>query len=186
MRVARAIVALVVIGASATARPAAAQEPGVVIDPASPAGKEYAFPLDVQRAAAVGKDAVQGVPQPLFGVGITRAAGGASAPGGSGAAAGGSRRSAASGSKPGSTSRRSSRRSAGGAASGRRRAAKGSRNGPTLASLSRPGSTTSEVALVTLAVVFGGLAVGGAIVLARRRRAWGRAAPRGHRIPRRR
>src|SRR3954451_13406357 len=107
MRVARAIVALVVVGASATARPAAGQEPGVVIDPASPAGKEYAFPLDVQRAAAVGKDAGQGVPQPLFGVGITRAAGGASAPGGSGAAAGGSRRSGASGSKPGAPSRRS-------------------------------------------------------------------------------
>src|SRR3954447_23908417 len=171
MRVARAIVALVVIGTSATARPAAGQEPGVVIDPASPAGKEYAFPLDVQRAAAVGKDAVQGVPQPLFGVGITRAAGGGgAAPGRPGAAAGGSRRSGASGSKPGSTSRRSSRRSAGGAASGRRRAAKGSRNGPALAALSRPGSTSSEVALVTLAVVFGGLAVGGAIALARRRR----------------
>src|SRR5215212_1869810 len=104
MRVARAIVALVVIGASATGRPAAAQEPRVVVDPRSPAGKEYAFPLDVQRAAAVGKDAVQGVPQPPFGVGITRAAAGARASGGSAAAAGGGRRSGASGSKPASTS----------------------------------------------------------------------------------
>src|SRR4051794_14699254 len=171
MRVARAIVALVVIGASATARPAAAHEPGVVIDPGSPAGKEYAFPLDVQRAAAVGKDAIQGVPQPLFGAGITRAAAGASASGGSGAAAGGSRRSGASGSKPASTSRPSSRRSAGGAASRRKRAAKGAPGGDALAELSRPGSTSLEVALATLAVVFGGLSVGGAIVLARRRRA---------------
>jgi hypothetical protein len=171
MRVARAIVALVVIGASAIARPAAAQEPGVVLDPASPAGKEYAFPLDVQRAAAVGKDAVQGVPQPRFGVGITRAAGGASAPGGSRAAAGGSPRSEASGSKAGSTARRSSRRSARGAASGRKRAAKGAPDGAALAELSRPSSTSLEVALATLGVVLGGLVVGGAVALARRRRA---------------
>ena len=171
MRVARAIVALVVIGASATGRPATAQEPGVVVDPGSPAGKEYAFPLDVQRAAAVGKDAVQGVPQPLFGVGIPRAAGRAGAAADSRAASGGSSRSGASGSTSGSTSRRSSRRSAGGAASRRKRAAQGARNGPALAELSRPGSTSLEVALVTLAVVVGGVAVGGAIVLARRRRA---------------
>jgi hypothetical protein len=171
MRVARAILALVVVGASATARPAAAQEPGVVLDPASPAGKEYAFPLEVQRAAAVGRDAVQGDPQPLFGVGITRAAGGASAPGGSGAAAGGSPRSGASGSKAGSTSRRSPRRSVRGAASGRQRAAKGAADRPALAELSRPSSTSLEVALATLAVVLGGLVGGGAVALARRRRA---------------
>src|SRR3954469_7241821 len=171
MRVARAIVALVVIGAPATARPAAAQEPGVVVDPGSPAGKEYAFPLDVLRAAAVGKDAIQGVPQPLFGVGITRAAARAGASRGSGAASGGSRRSGASGSRPASTSRRGSRRSAGGAASIRKGAAKGARGGAVLAELSRPGSTGLEVALATLAVVFGGLLLGGAIVLARRRRA---------------
>src|SRR3954452_3204640 len=135
MRVARAIVALVVIGTSATARPAAGQEPGVVIDPASPAGKEYAFPLDVQRAAAVGKDAVQGVPQPLFAVGISRAAAAPSASGGSRAAAGGGRRSGASGSKPASTPRRTSRRAARGAASGRKRAAKGARDRAALAEL---------------------------------------------------
>src|SRR3954447_1356329 len=110
MRVARVIVALVVItGGSATAVPAAAQEPGVFIDPASPAGKEYAFPLDVQRAAAVGRDAVQRGAQPPLGVGIPPAR------------AGSSRRS---GSKAAPTSRRASRRSAGGAASRRRRAAK--------------------------------------------------------------
>jgi hypothetical protein len=171
MRVARAILALVVVGASATARPAAAQEPGVVLDPASPAGKEYAFPLDVQRAAAVGRDAVQGVPQPLFGVGITRAARGVSAPGGSGAAAGGSPRSGASGSKAGSTSRRSPRRSVRGAASGRQRAAKGAPDGAALAELSRPSSTSLEAGLATLAVVLGGLVAGGAVALARRRRA---------------
>src|SRR3954452_25200403 len=96
MGVARVIVMLVVItGGSATAVPAAAQEPGVFIDPASPAGKEYAFPLDVQRAAAVGREAVQGIAQPPFGVGIPRAR------------AAGSRRSGRSGSKAAPTTRRS-------------------------------------------------------------------------------
>src|SRR3954469_21780485 len=105
MRVARVIVALVVItGASAIAQPAAALEPGVFVDPDSPAGKEYAFPLDVQRAAAVGRDAVQGVAQPRFGVGIPRARAGEGGSAASKAAPGGSR---------GSGSSRASRRSAG-------------------------------------------------------------------------
>src|SRR3954454_18303346 len=109
MRVARAIVALVVItGASATAQPVAAQEPGVFIDPGSPAGKEYAFPLDVQRAAAVGRDAVRGVAQPRFGVGIPRVPTA-------------SRRSGSARSK---ASRRAPRRSADGGASSRKSAPK--------------------------------------------------------------
>ena len=67
------IVALVavVLGGAVTAGPAAALEPGVSVDPQSPSGKEYSFPLDVQRGAAVGSDAPQGSSQPLFGVGIT-------------------------------------------------------------------------------------------------------------------
>src|SRR3954447_17654356 len=116
MRVARAIVALVVItGASATAQPVAAQEPGVFVDPGSPAGKEYAFPLDVQRAAAVGRDAVRDVAQPRFGVGIPRARAAVSASGRSKPASGGSRRSGA--------SKQSSRPTSGGAASSHKRAA---------------------------------------------------------------
>src|SRR3954462_8470902 len=78
MRVARVIGALVlIVGASATAGPVAAQEPGVTIDPGSPAGKEYGVPLDVQRAAAIGREAVQGVAQPRFGGGVTRYGAGA-------------------------------------------------------------------------------------------------------------
>src|SRR3954463_12528385 len=122
MRVAWAIVALVVIGASATARPAAAQEPGVVIDPASPAGKEYAFPLDVQRAAAVGRDAVQGIAQPPFGVGIPRAR------------AGSSRRSARSGPRAPPTTGRA----AGGRAASRERAAQRAPDAAAIAGLTRP------------------------------------------------
>src|SRR3954451_14163774 len=98
MRVARVIVALALIaGASATADPAAAQEPGVTIDPGSPAGKEYGFPLDVRLAAPIGREAVQAVAQLLFGVGVTPP--GAGAGGRAGAASGGSRSSAVSGSK---------------------------------------------------------------------------------------
>src|SRR4051812_11822290 len=153
MRVARAIVALVVIGTSATARPAAGQEPGVVVDPDSPAGKEYAFPLDVQRAAAVGRDAVQGVAQPLFGVGVTHAAAGRS------------------GSSSGSSASKASRRTPRPSASSRTRAGKRAPDAAAIAGLSRPRSTTPAVALATLAVVLGGLLLGGLIVLARRRRA---------------
>src|SRR3954469_16764331 len=142
MRVARAIVALVVIGASATARPAAAQEPGVVIDPGTPAGKEYAFPLDVQRAAAVGRDAVRDVAQPRFGVGTPRLR------------AGSRRRSGSSGSK---ASRHASRRSAGGAGSERKNAPARAPDATAIAGLTQPPSTALEVALATLAVVLGGL-----------------------------
>src|SRR3954453_3633966 len=78
MGAARAIVALVAFAWTlAAAGAVAAQEPGVHVDPDSPAGKEYAIPLDFHRAAAVGRDAVEGVAQPLFGVGITPAAAGA-------------------------------------------------------------------------------------------------------------
>src|SRR3954451_16468553 len=83
MRAARAIVALVAfVWTLATVGAVAAQEPGVHVDPDSPAGKEYAIPLDFHRAAAVGRDAVEGAAQPLFGVGITKAAAGADASGG--------------------------------------------------------------------------------------------------------
>src|SRR4051794_10077624 len=146
MRVARVIVALVVVtGASANAGPVAAQEPGVFVDPGSPAGKEYALPLDVQRAAAVGRDAVQGVAQPPFGVGIPRAG------------AGRSRRSASSGAKAAPGSGRTTRRSADGTAPSRKRAAERAPEAAAIAGLSRPPSTSSDVALATSAVILGGL-----------------------------
>src|SRR4051794_5178988 len=100
MPAARAIVALIALAwALAAAGTVGAQEPGVTIDPDSPAGKEYALPLDAHRAAAVGRDAGEGVPQPLFGVGITPAV----------ARARGKRRPGGSGTAPASTSKRSGR-----------------------------------------------------------------------------
>jgi hypothetical protein len=56
---------------------AAAQEEGVFFDPDTPAGKEYAIPLDEARRDASGSrragPANEGGDQPLFGVGIERA-----------------------------------------------------------------------------------------------------------------
>src|SRR3954464_15539750 len=165
MRVVCAIMALVVItGASATAQAVAAQEPGVFVDPGSPAGKEYAFPLDVQRAAAVGRDALRGVAQPRFGVGITRARSRVRASGPPTAASDGSRRS-------GASRRASRRRSAARVASSRKRAAQRAPDTAAIAALSRPPPVAFAVALATLAVVLGGLLIGAGIVLARRRRA---------------
>src|SRR3954453_13759387 len=116
MGAARAIVALVAFAWTfAAAGAGGAQEPGVSLDPESPAGKEYAIPLDFHRAAAVGRDAVEGVPQPLFGVGIAPAA--ANARGSARDRSSGGRDRSSDGS--GSTSKRSGRAPAGGAGGSR-------------------------------------------------------------------
>jgi len=64
---------LVVVPAGATA-----QEPGVIRDPDSPAGKEYALPFDSARRLGAGPDAPreEGVAPP-FGIGIRPPGGGA-------------------------------------------------------------------------------------------------------------
>jgi hypothetical protein len=172
MRIPSTIVAVVagVAAALALAAPALALPPGVYVSPGSPAGKEYGFPLSVLRAAATGHSAPEGSKQPLFGKGIT--------PGGS--KGGGSSRASGSVSTPtrsssiGATThathrRKTSRkraRSAGAVgASGARRAQR-----PSLASLDRPSSSAPPVALITLLVVLGGLALGAAFVIVRRRR----------------
>jgi hypothetical protein len=164
MRAARAIVALVVFSWTlATAGAVAAQEPGVSIDPDSPAGKEYAIPLEAHRAAAVGRDAVDGVGQPLFGVGIAPAAAGASA-------SKGNRRSGGSGSTRASTSKRSGSARADRAGNSRAGAADGRPRAAALIELTRPHSTTPDVLLIALSVVLGGLLAGGLIAVAARRR----------------
>jgi hypothetical protein len=81
-------IAIIAVLLGLTLAPSAgAQEPGVFVDPDSPAGKEYAIPLEQARREAAGGasgregggDAGGSGAQPLFGVGIersTRAAGG--------------------------------------------------------------------------------------------------------------
>jgi hypothetical protein len=81
--------ALVAFLLAALALPAAAQAqaPGVFVDPESPAGKEYAIPLEEARRhgapdARPGPGSGDAGP-PLFGYGIQRAPGGSGAGGGS-------------------------------------------------------------------------------------------------------
>jgi hypothetical protein len=69
---------IALILAALAAPPASAQEDGVFVDPDSPAGKEYAVPLEEARreasgASAGGSSGDRGGGQPLFGVGIERA-----------------------------------------------------------------------------------------------------------------
>jgi hypothetical protein len=81
------------------AAPAVAQEDGVFVDPDSPAGKEYAIPLEEARRHGAGGGA-PGTGQPLFGAGIEQATPpveSGNAPGG----AGGSASSGAGGSRSG-------------------------------------------------------------------------------------
>lgn len=77
-------------------KPAAALEPGVHIDPGSPAAKEYALPVGEARRTGTGREgsasspaqeAAESTSEPLFGAGITRpgSGGGAAGDGRSGA-----------------------------------------------------------------------------------------------------
>jgi hypothetical protein len=172
MRAARAIVALTALAWTlAPTGTVAAQEPGVTADPDSPAGKEYAIPLDFHRAAGVGRDAVEGVAQPLFGVGITPVAAGARGSGGDRGSGGSSGSGGSDGSVgSGSTSGRSGRAPAGG--NGRSRAGSADRapRAAAVVQLTRPRSTTSEVGLVGLSVVLTGLLAGALFALVARRR----------------
>jgi hypothetical protein len=62
-------VAVLAVSLSAhLASPAAALEPGVHVDPGSPAAKEYALP--VNEARGTGEETSHGPPQKLFGAGI--------------------------------------------------------------------------------------------------------------------
>lgn len=74
------LTALGLLAALVAAAPAAAQEPGVTIDPGSPSAKQYVLPLDSARRAADPKGQEgPGSGQtaggaPLFGAGVSRAA----------------------------------------------------------------------------------------------------------------
>jgi hypothetical protein len=133
----------VVLGATA---PAFAAEDGIILDPDTPAGKEYAIPLDQARQEAVGESRgtrASGGSGPasaggLFGQGIRRARGG------------GVRRGGASGD------------------GGRSRQGKATRDSlaaPSSAALLRETSSSGSDALATLAIPLGVLLAGGAIAL---------------------
>jgi hypothetical protein len=144
---------------------AAALEPGVFVDPGSPAGKEYGVPLSDLRGAASGHVPVGNEAPPLFGIGISPP--GASLAAGSAASRRGSPRSRrdrrASGRRPAGVTPAAGVRAAGAGPSG------SGVGGTGLAGLTRHGSSAPAVILVEGLVVLGGLAVGAALVGARRR-----------------
>ena len=146
---------------------AAALEPGVFVDPGSPAGKEYGVPLSDLRGDASGHAPVGNEAPPLFGIGISPAgSSGAAVPA---AARGGLHRSRrghpVSGRRPAGVTP-----AAGVSAAGTGRPSGASAvSGAALAGLTRHGSSTPEVILIEGLVVLGGLGVGAALVVARRR-----------------
>lgn len=117
--------------------PATAQEPGVSVDPNSPAGVEYDVPLAKARREAAGRSEGPGPDgarspgsQPLFGVGIVEAAGGS----------------------PGSAGARSRSPDAGPGDDGDRREAKGAENGGRRSDRSNAGGTPSPGERSTAAI----------------------------------
>ncbi len=178
--------AAVLMYAGVGAAPAGALPPGVHLDPGSPSGKQYAFPLQVLRGAATGHAAPQGAaPPPLFGVGIGPGARGGSRGGGrsssSGVAAG---RSSLTNVKAGRRSLTGTRRGSRGRAGSIENGSSGSRSVPgsgpgsrsdegqrarDIASLIRPSSPVPHVGLLGTGVLLAGLLLGGSIAAIRRR-----------------
>ena len=87
-----AVCAAVLFGLLTAAGDAAAQSDGVFVDPDTPAGKEYALPLDKARqdvAPGAGVQGSEGGDAELFGVGISKKSGGGGEAGGGQTAANG-------------------------------------------------------------------------------------------------
>jgi hypothetical protein len=145
---------------------AAALEPGVHVDPNSPAAKEYGVPLWVLRGQGSGQQSPEGIPPPpLFGVGIGPPA---TANGGGNGKSGGSR----AGGHAGGGSTSGTR----GNGSGSRPGAGSPAGGPSetltpaaIAQLTREGSAAPHVGLAVGGVLVGGLLLGGAVALGARR-----------------
>lgn len=72
-----AVAALLLLVATPSA---AAREDGVFVDPDSPAGKEYAVPIDQARGEAAGGGEAAPGEEPLFGEGIESPSGGSANP----------------------------------------------------------------------------------------------------------
>ena len=133
------------------ASPVAAQEYGVHVDPNSPAGKEYAIPIDQARRQAEGTSSGDGSrgssdSAPLFGVGISRRAGGNT---GSAKSAAGAARSSRGGTQGARRSGRS--RSPGKSQASRLTSA---------ASTDAGGSATAQTAALVAAVLLAGGLIG--------------------------
>jgi hypothetical protein len=147
------------------AGPAASLEPGVFVDPNSPAGKEYSFPLGVLRSQGAGhRTAPADAPQPLFGIGVTP-----SGAAGASSAGIGSRGTRGRGHAGGAQSRGLVGVGAGnGSAGGVGAAAKPQITRAELIKLARPGSAVPLIALIAGLMLAVGMGLGA--VLRRLRR----------------
>jgi hypothetical protein len=141
------LIALLVLVVAAP--PAIARDDGVSVDPDSPAGVEYAVPLDQARRDATGTagggSAGTDHGQPLFGVGIERASAG-SGGGGGAKGSGGSGRSAGTGGSSG-----------GGTQAG---AGEAGRNGASAAAIEVAASGGSSTGLLSAGIAVAGLLLG--------------------------
>jgi hypothetical protein len=145
---------------------AMALEPGVHVDPNSPAAKEYGVPLWVLRGQGSGQQSPEGIPPPpLFGVGIGPAASvnGTGAGNGGGSRAGGHARGGSTSGQRGSGSHSPGR--AGASAAGSTETL----TPAAIAQLTHEGSAAPHVGLAVGGVLVGGLLLGGAVALAMRR-----------------
>jgi hypothetical protein len=142
-----------------------ALEPGVFVDPGSPAGKEYSVPLSVLREAGSGHQGVGDETEPLFGIGISPPRMSPHA---------GHAQKHGEGSRPVTQPTGSTGPTAPtpGVASGLRTAPPGgaaSAESTALAELTHHGSAEPAMLLIGALVVLGGLALGAVILAARRR-----------------
>jgi hypothetical protein len=166
------VLAIALVATWAVAGPAQALEPGVFIDPGSPAGKEYSVPLSVLRGASSGRPGGGGAAPPLFGIGISPSS--VSPPTGqTGKRAERSRRTT--GAQPGTQNSAASGAHSSGASGGPQAsgAASVSSAAPAqstvLQDLTRHGSAAPSVALFGALVVLGGFGLGVLLLAARRR-----------------
>jgi hypothetical protein len=161
-RASGALAVVLCAGCLAPASAVAALEPGVHVDPNSPAAKEYGVPLWVLRGDGAGQQSPEGIPPPpLFGVGIGPPAsgrGGGTSRAGGGSASG----SGGSGSRPRSGAGSAARRGSSGGASATLTPA-------AIAQLTHEGSAAPHVGLVVGGVLLAGLLLGGAVALGARR-----------------
>lgn len=157
-----ATLAIALAASWAIAGPAAALEPGVFVDPGSPAGKEYGIPLSELRGAASGHVPAGNQSPPLFGIGI-------SAHGARGGVSPSAPRGAGSRHSPRAHTTAGRRAAAASRGAGARAAGAAPASGPVLAQITRHGSAVPAVALIGALIVLGGLGVGGLLVAARRR-----------------
>jgi hypothetical protein len=150
--------------AAALVFPAAGQaaDPEVTVDPANPAGKEYAIPIEAGRADGAGTENQRAAADTPFGVGVRPPGGGSGGSGGSGLGGGSSGHRHDGGS--------SGHRHDGGAGAARPTGGTGSANDPNLrnriAHAEEPGGTE----LWTLGIALAVLLTAGLLAFALRRR----------------